>query len=143
MTDRSAQPFDPVNKPVGYNSHPSKVETVQVTEHLSAMLGSAVKYVWRHPLKGNPVQDLRKASWCFSREAERVRNYEDASLWDGNYWRAFALKAAAHDDTVLGDVLRVLLEVKVGVKDWGACYRMAVLCDVEADRLERERAGEL
>jgi len=135
VTDRASLPFDMVNRPAHYNSHPSGVETVRLTEHLSAMIGSAVKYVWRRGLKGPIVQDLEKAAWCFRREADRLREFDDASLWDGDYWRPLAKKVTAIDTTVLGDVLRVLLAVSPGVKDVGACRQMAELCEREAEML--------
>ena len=54
---------DLVNHPPHYSAHPSGVEVIELTEHLSFCLGNAVKYVLRHRHKGNPVQDLEKALW--------------------------------------------------------------------------------
>jgi hypothetical protein len=61
---------DPVNHPIHYNSHPSGVECIQITEHMSFTIGNAVKYLWRADLK-NGVEDLRKAAWYIQREIER------------------------------------------------------------------------
>lgn len=133
---REDQPFDPVQRPRGYNSHPSGIETVRVTEHLSTMLGSAVKYVWRRGLKDDEVQDLQKAAWCFRREARRLREFEDASMWDGDYWRSLAGEVIVHDDGILGDVLLVLVGVTPGHKDATACERMAVMCEQAAAKLK-------
>lgn len=139
MTDRSSLPFDPVHKPSHYNSHASGVETVQLTEHLSAMLGSAVKYVWRRGLKGPIVQDLEKAAWCFRREAERLRAFKDASPWDIEAWKPLAEKVAIQDETVLGDVLRELLQAAMFDNHLAnSCDKMAALCDSEAKRLRRD-----
>ncbi len=62
--------YDPVNKPVHYNSHPSGIECIQVTEHMSFCLGNAIKYVWRADLK-NGIEDLEKARWYIDREIQR------------------------------------------------------------------------
>ena len=58
---------DPVNHPKHYTEHPSGVECIQITEHLSFCVGNAVKYLWRADLK-NGVEDLEKAAWYISRE---------------------------------------------------------------------------
>jgi len=34
-------------------------------------IGNAVKYLWRADMKGNPVEDLRKARWYIDREIKR------------------------------------------------------------------------
>lgn len=62
---------DPVNHPKHYTSHPSGVECITVTEHMSFNLGNAVKYIWRAGDKGNKVEDLQKAAWYIQREIER------------------------------------------------------------------------
>jgi hypothetical protein len=58
---------DAVN-PDHYKSHPSGVECIQVTEHMNFCLGNALKYIWRAGLKGDAVEDLRKARWYLDRE---------------------------------------------------------------------------
>jgi hypothetical protein len=62
---------DPVNHPPHYTGHPSGVECITVTEHMGFNLGNAVKYIWRADLKGNAIEDLRKAAWYLNREIER------------------------------------------------------------------------
>jgi len=62
---------DPVNHPAHYTSHPSGVECIQVTEHMGFNVGNAVKYLWRADLKGNALEDLRKARWYVEREIAR------------------------------------------------------------------------
>lgn len=63
---------DPVNLPPHYRQHPSGVECIQITEHMNFCLGNAVKYVWRASLKGNQIEDLKKARWYIDREIERL-----------------------------------------------------------------------
>lgn len=62
---------DAVNHPAHYTSHPSGIECIQVTEHMSFNLGNAVKYIWRADLKGAAIEDLRKAVWYVEREIAR------------------------------------------------------------------------
>jgi hypothetical protein len=60
-----------VDHPPHYNGHPSGVECIDVVEHMSFNLGNAVKYVWRADLKGDAIEDLRKARWYLDREIAR------------------------------------------------------------------------
>lgn len=62
---------DPTN-PAHYRSHPSGVECIEVTEHLSFCLGNAIKYIWRADERDEKaVEDLRKAIWYLEREVSR------------------------------------------------------------------------
>lgn len=65
--------IDLVNHPPHYTSHPSGVECIQITEHMSFNLGNAVKYIWRADEKGNDLEDLQKAAWYINREIQRRR----------------------------------------------------------------------
>ena len=58
---------DPVNSPKHYTAHPSGVECIKITEHMSFTLGNAIKYIWRADLK-NGTEDLLKAKWYIERE---------------------------------------------------------------------------
>lgn len=62
---------DAVNHPPHYTAHPSGIECIQVTEHMGFNLGNAVKYIWRADLKGDALEDLRKAAWYINREIAR------------------------------------------------------------------------
>lgn len=62
---------DPVNRPAHYLLHPSRVECIDISEWLGGNLAQAFQYVWRHPHKGRPVEDLRKAQWYLRREIGR------------------------------------------------------------------------
>lgn len=69
---------DPINHPAHYTSHPSGVECIQVTEHMTFCAGNVFKYVWRAGLKGGDMaktkrlEDLRKAQWYLAREIARL-----------------------------------------------------------------------
>lgn len=65
---------DNVNHPKHYNSHPSGVECITITEHMSFNLGNAIKYLWRADSKGQAMDDLRKAKWYIEREIQKRLN---------------------------------------------------------------------
>lgn len=67
---------DKVNHPKHYNSHPSGIECIQVTEYMGFNLGNAVKYIWRADLKGDRLEDLKKAEFYVKREIQRIQNLE-------------------------------------------------------------------
>lgn len=62
---------DMVNHPKHYNDHPSGVECIDIIEHMNFCLGNAVKYIWRADLKGDAIEDLKKARFYIDREIER------------------------------------------------------------------------
>jgi hypothetical protein len=62
---------DPVNNPAHYTAHPSGVDCIQITEHMTFNLGNAIKYIWRADLKGKPTEDLYKSIWYIQREINR------------------------------------------------------------------------
>ncbi len=61
---------DNVNHPKHYTSHPSGVECITITEHMSFLRGNALKYLWRADEK-NGLEDLKKAAWYLNREIEK------------------------------------------------------------------------
>jgi hypothetical protein len=67
---------DVVNNPKHYTSHPSGVDCIQITEHMSFNLGNALKYIWRCDLKKEAIEDLRKARWYIDREIEKREKIE-------------------------------------------------------------------
>ena len=69
--------FDPVKHPKHYNLHPSGVECADITVHMPTMIGSAMKYLWRHELKDEPIQDILKAIWFIERH---IRMLEEMKL---------------------------------------------------------------
>ena len=66
---------DPVNHPKHYTNHPSGIECIEITRHMSFNLGNALKYIWRADLKDNADEDLRKAIWYLNDELKK-RNHE-------------------------------------------------------------------
>lgn len=67
----SEQQLDMVNHPLHYTVN--GIEVIDVIEgyKLNYRLGNVVKYVLRSDLKGNRLQDLKKALWYLQREIEQ------------------------------------------------------------------------
>ena len=72
--------FDPVTHPKHYNSHPSGVECADITVHMPTMIGCAMKYLWRWDLKGDPIENLRKAIWCVERHIRMLEEEADKQV---------------------------------------------------------------
>lgn len=77
--------MDSVDHPAHYNGSPARceacghpIECITVVEHLGFCLGNAVKYVWRAGLKGDELEDLRKAAWYLQREIARLEGRSDS-----------------------------------------------------------------
>lgn len=69
---------DPVNHPSHYTSHPSGVECITITRHMTFNIGNVIKYVWRSGLKGEApaVQDLKKAAFYLNDEIKRIEEQQ-------------------------------------------------------------------
>ena len=60
-----------VYHPKHYTSHPSGIETIELTANQPFLVGNAIKYLTRYNLKGAPEQDLRKAIFYIERAIEQ------------------------------------------------------------------------
>jgi hypothetical protein len=67
---------DPVDHPSHYLDRVPGIEAIDVTLHFNFNVGNAIKYLWRHGLKGDAVEDLRKAVWYIENEIERIKTYD-------------------------------------------------------------------
>lgn len=65
---------DMVNHPPHYTAHPSGIETIQVTRHMTFNLGNAMKYIWRAGIKDEAkhIEDLKKAAFYINDEIKRL-----------------------------------------------------------------------
>jgi len=52
-----------VVRPPHYTSHPSGIECIEVTRHMTFNRGNAIKYLWRAGDKNDVSEDLEKAIW--------------------------------------------------------------------------------
>jgi hypothetical protein len=70
---------DMVNHPPHYTGHPSGIEQIEVSRHMSFCLGSAWKYLFRRDGKGAPLQDLEKSIW-YCRDHTKHRRLDEAKI---------------------------------------------------------------
>lgn len=62
-----------INHPSHYNSHPSKIECIEMIRRFDFNLGSSFKYLYRRDEKENLIQDIKKALWYVQDEL-KIRN---------------------------------------------------------------------
>lgn len=65
-------PAEDAINPAHYRKHPSGIECIEVTRHMNFNVGNAVKYIWRHMDKGDPIENLKKAQWYLDDEIRRL-----------------------------------------------------------------------
>ena len=61
--------------PKHYTSHPSGIETIEITRWMNFNLGNSIKYILRSGKKSEDtaVQDLEKAVWYINDEIKRLK----------------------------------------------------------------------
>ncbi len=60
-----------INHPGHYNNVPG-VECIDAVAGMDFCSGNAIKYIWRHMDKENPVEDLKKAIWYIEERIKRI-----------------------------------------------------------------------
>lgn len=72
---------DPVNQPSHYKQ--GNRETIEVIkdymtddEFIGYLKGNVIKYVGRFKFKGNPLQDLKKASWYLNKLIKETESWD-------------------------------------------------------------------
>ena len=70
---------DVISRPAHYTSSPAKcagcarpIECIDITAHQNFCRGNSIKYIWRAGLKGDALDDLRKAAYYINKEIERL-----------------------------------------------------------------------
>jgi len=75
-------PEDLVNSPPHYqksggleciDAMKAMVEGIDMDPHVAHLWQTSLKYIWRHPYKGKPVEDLKKSIWYINR---MIKEYE-------------------------------------------------------------------
>lgn len=84
VENAKVEQFDNVNHPSHYVSHPSGVETINITREFEFALGNAWKYLMRFRYKGKPKEDLEKAVWYMNDYMCHRDLYADFSVKLGN-----------------------------------------------------------
>ncbi len=68
----TTEPVEDAINPAHYRKHPSGIECIEVTRHMNFNVGNAIKYIWRHMDKGDPIENLKKAQWYLDDEIRRL-----------------------------------------------------------------------
>lgn len=75
---------DPVNHPAHYTA--GEIECIDALESmvcgytdpvLAGLAWQVVKYIWRCPMKGKPVEDARKAEFYLNRMIEKLEELDN------------------------------------------------------------------
>jgi len=61
-----------VTHPNHYCNHASGIECIEITKHFNFCKGNAIKYIWRAGLKGDELEDLKKARQYIDIEIKRI-----------------------------------------------------------------------
>ena len=71
---------DPVNKPAHYN-YGGGIECIDYIRQVlgeegfkAYCLGNTIKYIHRHPYKGKPMEDLKKAQYYLNKAVTTLEN---------------------------------------------------------------------
>jgi hypothetical protein len=65
--------YDSVNRPKHYNSHPSGIEPILITQHEEFTTGNAIKYIMRSKYKGSEEEDLKKAVYYLNTKLSMLK----------------------------------------------------------------------
>ncbi len=69
---------DPVNNPSHYTQNDIECfDAIRASQGGTAAvnfaLGNVMKYIWRHKLKDDPIQDLEKAQWYLNKAVDILK----------------------------------------------------------------------
>jgi hypothetical protein len=110
---RADEPFDPVQKPRHYNSHPSSIECIELAHYYSFALGNVVKYCWRSGLKDETPSliDLAKAEFYLKYAAtEGMQTHQRADYRIRAHCEDVLRKVVPHHDGAIAMVLQSITE---------------------------------
>jgi len=76
---------DRVNNPKHYTSHPSGIESIDISKHYNFCIGNAIKYLWWNGLKQESgisakekqIEDLNKAIGYIKQEIKELQACTD------------------------------------------------------------------
>lgn len=103
--------------PKHYDTHPSRIECIDVIRYLPYSAGNAIKYLWRAGMKDDTVQDLNKALWYVRDCMAYPQPYENID-WDAaSKW--YAAEPAGYRKTAISRILlRQYTKAEQTIKAW-------------------------
>lgn len=130
---------DPVNNPSHYALH--TMQCIDVVKYLPFNVGNAIKYMWRHQHKNNPVEDLKKALWYVVKEQEMFYSEESQPInirdFDIDQQQLWGVLDTLPVNVVMGiRWLTSIGQVSKSMDKWEHSLKMAVLSlEHEIDRI--------
>lgn len=70
---------DNINHPAHYTGRGVGFECIDIVQYQSFCTGNAIKYLWRYPSKGKPLEDLKKARW-YAHRASMMQEKADTRI---------------------------------------------------------------
>lgn len=109
---------DVVKNPAHY-MHPTGVECKEIVYDLPKWAGDAIKYIFRAPHKGKPVEDLRKARECLTSCTDRRRTdvYNIVRNHPEIFEKANEIVNANPEESLLRKALIVLIILSHYIRD--------------------------
>lgn len=110
--------IDVVKNPAHYK-HFTGVECKEIVYDLPKWAGDSIKYIWRAPYKGKPVEDLRKAKECLraSNDRRRTEVYNIIRNRPDILDKAHEVILAEEEESLLRKALIVLISLAHFVRD--------------------------
>lgn len=100
--------LDPVNHPQHYTTHPSCVETIDITRNLQFDLGNAWKYLMRFRYKGNPIEDLKKAVWYLKDYVKNQMGKYTMSIEQSTHFAGKIFDPCLTHNKITADMIKVI-----------------------------------
>lgn len=70
---------DNITHPTHYTSRDIGFECIDIVQYQPFCTGNAIKYLWRYPYKGKPLEDLKKARW-YAHRASMMQEKADTCI---------------------------------------------------------------
>lgn len=68
-----------ITHPTHYTSRDIGFECIDIVQYQPFCTGNVIKYLWRYPYKGRPLEDLKKARW-YAVRASTMREKVDVDI---------------------------------------------------------------
>lgn len=111
--------YNDIAKNPAHYKHFTGVECKEIVYDLPKWAGDAIKYIFRAPHKGKPVEDLRKARECLTSSTDRRRTdvYNIVLNHPEIFEKAQEVVFAEEEDSLLRKALIVLIILAHYVRD--------------------------
>lgn len=89
-----------VDHPAHYTGRDTGYECIDITQYQTFCVGNVIKYLWRYPLKGAPLEDLKKARW-YAHRASMMQEKADTCIgWCDTILKRLEVSASGSEKIV-------------------------------------------